>query len=253
MSPRWIHSRNRGLSALLVAALSLPLAGPALAAGKAGKPSKAVEKQVRQLYGAAQKAYDLGRFEEALKGFSDAYALKDLPGFLFNIAQCHRNLGNYERAKFFYNRYLDLSPKRPKNAAQVEALLAKVEEKLAEEEARLRREAEDRAAAQRAREMEEQRRAEEERKAKAAAALVPAAVPVVPSAPPVPAAVPAPAVTPSPPAASVAAVQQDSGSVLNQWWFWAGVGVVAAGAGAATYVATTPQPRTTTLGDLGSP
>src|SRR5687767_5177019 len=142
MSPPWIRSRNRRLGALLAAALCF--SAPALAAGKsakAAKPNKAVEAQVRQIYGAAQKAYDLGRFEEALKGFSDAYALKDLPGFLFNIAQCHRNLGNYERAKFFYHRYLDLSPKRPKNAAQVEGLLAKVEEKLAEEDARTRREA----------------------------------------------------------------------------------------------------------------
>src|SRR5687767_3228959 len=189
MSPRSIRSSSRGLAALLAMALCLP--APSQAAGKPAKAAdakkdKAVEAQVRQIYGAAQKAYDLGRFEEALKGFSDAYALQDLPGFLFNIAQCHRNLGNYERAKFFYLRYLDLSPQRPKNAAQVEALLAKVEEKLAEE-TKLRQAAEEGAAAQRAKEAEQKKA---EQAAAATTSTTVASLPTARSLPP--AAVPGP-------------------------------------------------------------
>lgn len=244
MSPRSIRSSSRSLLALLAMALWLP--APSQAAGKPAVPKKdkAAEAQVRQIYGAAQKAYDLGRFEEALKGFSDAYALQDLPGFLFNIAQCHRNLGNYERSKFFYLRYLDLSPQRPKNAAQVEALLAKVEEKLAEE-TRLRQ-AEDRAAAQRSKEAAEQRKAEQAVAATTATTV--ASLPTARSLPP--AAVPGASTAQPPPAAVAAGGQPDS--VFTQWWFWTGVGVVAAGAGAATYVLTAPRPRETTLGNLGS-
>ena len=51
-----------------------------------------------------------------------AYQAKPLPGFVFNIAQCHRNLGNYERAGFFYRRYLTLE-RNPARRAQVETLI----------------------------------------------------------------------------------------------------------------------------------
>ena len=33
------------------------------------------------------------------------------PSAYFNIAQCYRNMGNYERARFFFRRYLTLEPK----------------------------------------------------------------------------------------------------------------------------------------------
>ena len=32
------------------------------------------------------------------------------PAFLFNIAQCYRNMQSYERARFFFRRYLALDP-----------------------------------------------------------------------------------------------------------------------------------------------
>jgi hypothetical protein len=88
----------------------------------------AAEAKSKAKFKAAQVEYDVGRFEEALKDFSDAYQLKPLPGFLFNIAQCHRQLGNFERARFFYRRYLDLSPTTPKNADQVAELLKQMDE-----------------------------------------------------------------------------------------------------------------------------
>ena len=37
--------------------------------------------------------------------YTAAHDAKPLPALLFNIAQCHRQLGNHERALFFYRRH----------------------------------------------------------------------------------------------------------------------------------------------------
>jgi tetratricopeptide (TPR) repeat protein len=58
----------------------------------------------------AEQHYKLGRFPEALAEYSQAYELAPLAGFLFNIGQCHRLLGNHERAVFFYEGYLREKP-----------------------------------------------------------------------------------------------------------------------------------------------
>ncbi len=56
------------------------------------------------------KLYNLGHFQEAITDFEKAYDLDPSPIFLFNIAQSHRQLGNKERALFFYRRYLEQAP-----------------------------------------------------------------------------------------------------------------------------------------------
>ncbi|MGQ0504254.1 MAG: hypothetical protein ACT4TC_02965 [Myxococcaceae bacterium] len=91
------------------------------------------EEEVRAGLKRAQQAYDLARFEAALNEYTQAYRLDPLPALLFNMAQCHRQLANYERAAFFYRRYLDLSPKRPQNAELVEGLIREVKASGAEE------------------------------------------------------------------------------------------------------------------------
>src|SRR5205809_1023084 len=90
-----------GISFVLCIALLLA----PVAAGAASN-----EAQARALSKVGQKAYDLGQFDVALKSFSEAFRMKDLPGFLFNIAQCHRQLGDFDQAVFFYRRYLDRAP-----------------------------------------------------------------------------------------------------------------------------------------------
>ena len=50
----------------------------------------------------AKTDYKLGRWQAALDGYTKAYELVPIPGLLFNIAQCHKGLKNYERAVYFY-------------------------------------------------------------------------------------------------------------------------------------------------------
>jgi tetratricopeptide (TPR) repeat protein len=78
--------------------------------------------RAKALYIDAEKAFSLGQFDRALRLYKRAFALKDLPGFLFNIGQCHFNLGDYRRARFFYERYLARQP-NPPNRDIVEKLI----------------------------------------------------------------------------------------------------------------------------------
>ena len=122
--------------------------------------------------------YNLGEYEEALAEYKEAYRLRKLPGFLFNIAQCHRKLGDYQQAINLYNAYLNEVPNAP-NRADVESLIAESREKMAavettqaderrlqEEQARLKTEEE-------RRRVEEERRRAEEARARALASQTP--------------------------------------------------------------------------------
>ena len=79
----------------------------------------------------AETKFNLGRFEEAAVDYQAAYEAEPLPAFLFNIGQCHRNLGNYERAQFYFRRYLELDPRSP-NRSDAEHLIAEMD-RLADE------------------------------------------------------------------------------------------------------------------------
>jgi tetratricopeptide (TPR) repeat protein len=91
------------------------------------------EDPARTLYKNAQREYKDGQFEDALRDYSEAYKLKPLPGFFFDIAQCHRLLGHTDQAVFFYRRYLELAP-HSANAPTAEALLKRMVAKQKEEE-----------------------------------------------------------------------------------------------------------------------
>ncbi len=78
-----------------------------------------------------QAEYRLAHFAKALKAYEAAYKAKHHPVILFNIAQCHRQLGHYKKALFFYKLYLEEWP-QASNRALVERLMAKVRKALSE-------------------------------------------------------------------------------------------------------------------------
>lgn len=90
-----------------VAAVSVPSA-------RAGDRDRA-----REMFAAAQESFDEGDFAEALVQFREVYdSIKD-PLLFFNIAQCHRNLGEWAEAAALFRRYLR-EVKKPDNAKAVE-------------------------------------------------------------------------------------------------------------------------------------
>ncbi|MBC7932174.1 MAG: tetratricopeptide repeat protein, partial [Rubrivivax sp.] len=114
---RWIRSTTEGLCVALV----LLAASGALA--------QSAETKAKALFKRGQTAYNAGDFEKAIGLYQEAYQLKPLPGFLFNIAQGYRQAGNFERAQFFFSRFVDTAQPRDPNLDTARALLAEVNEK----------------------------------------------------------------------------------------------------------------------------
>jgi tetratricopeptide (TPR) repeat protein len=76
--------------------------------------------------------YDLSEYEQALESFKAAYRNFEEPTFLFNIAQCYRQLGNHEKALRFYRTYLIKVPNAP-NREEVRQLIAQLNRAIEEE------------------------------------------------------------------------------------------------------------------------
>jgi len=91
-------------------------------------------KTARQYGAEAEAEYNLGHFAESIPLYEKAYKLKPAPILLFNLGQCHRHLGNNERALFFYRRYLDAAPDA-EDREDVEKRVADLERAIAEQAA----------------------------------------------------------------------------------------------------------------------
>src|SRR3990167_8916541 len=78
--------------------------------------------EARALYAKGKEAFEAGKTPEALANFEGAYARKPLPGFLFNIALCHRALKDHGKAVSALERYLRALPNAP-NRVEAENLL----------------------------------------------------------------------------------------------------------------------------------
>lgn len=81
----------------------------------------------------ANIAFDLGKWDEAIDGFSKAYEAWARPEFLFNIAQSHRLAGHCKEAALFYRKYLTLNKKVPaKQRASIQKQLAELDKCVAD-------------------------------------------------------------------------------------------------------------------------
>jgi tetratricopeptide (TPR) repeat protein len=87
----------------------------------------------RRHYERGEKLFALGKFDEALEEYQTAFDAKPLPGFLYNIGQCYRNLADYDQAIFSFKKYLKLEPEAS-NKEAVERLIEELEEKKAQGE-----------------------------------------------------------------------------------------------------------------------
>jgi tetratricopeptide (TPR) repeat protein len=93
---------------VFVVILTLGLA--LLAAPRTAFAEDNATRSAKRHFAKGEKLFALGRFDDALVEYEAAFDAKPLPGFLFNIAQCHRNLGNIDQAIFSYRKYLRESP-----------------------------------------------------------------------------------------------------------------------------------------------
>ncbi len=204
-------------SPLRVALLAAAVVLTSLTAPTSAHADPARLREARAHYEQAVAYYNLDEYAPALAEFREAYRIKPDPSFLFNIAQCHRKLGQNDAALDYYRKYLRNLPDAP-NRADVERMVAEL-------------------------------RAKE-------TAPQPDATPApAPIAMPTPAPVPLPqleAPTPAPEAALIAmpAPPPQSSPFYKRWWFWTGVGVIVVSAVVIGVVASSkgPQPYVGTLG-----
>lgn len=108
------------------------LAAVLLAAAGAEDPSLDV---ARSLATQAQSEYDLGHFAAALKSYEQLYQLKPVTSVLFNVAQCHRKLGQLKEAADLYRSFLIHADPESREAAKAQELLGQVEDALRQQEA----------------------------------------------------------------------------------------------------------------------
>jgi tetratricopeptide (TPR) repeat protein len=96
----------------------------------AARADDAAMRSAKKHYDRGEKLFALGKFDEALDEYQKAFDAKPLPGFLFNIGQCYRNLGETDSAIFTYKKFLKLDPDAP-NREKVQATIDKLEEEKA--------------------------------------------------------------------------------------------------------------------------
>src|SRR5438874_1850687 len=96
-----------------------------LAAGARAEEDPA--ERIRTLSRQVQVEYDLGHYEAALQHSEELYKLKPVPGVLFNVAQCHRQLGHLKEAARLYRSFLNHADPASTEAVKAQDLLAQVE------------------------------------------------------------------------------------------------------------------------------
>jgi tetratricopeptide (TPR) repeat protein len=176
-------------------------------------PAHADNKTIaRERYRTATQHYDLGEYREALVDFKEAYRNYEEPSFLFNIGQCHRQLGEKELALRFFRTYLGKVPNAV-NREEVRDMMTKLEASLQQE----------RAAST----------------APPQGTIAPETSPTEPKEPTTPpAATVTPTPEPPPPTATPAVTLTQPAPpppartpVYKKWWLWTAVAVVAVGVG----------------------
>ena len=222
-----------GARAAISAVVALGLVTSSLGVPAARAAPNAAERQARRDFDEAELSYRAGRYAEALVKYQAGYAATPLPGFLVNIAQCQRRLGDLKTARATYREFVLVAPDS-RLVPEVETLIKQLDTLIAD----LAAGGPGETAAQ-----------------IGASADVHATDPAAPPlslapAPPTEGSTDAPAlvVAPGPVAAETPRPRSHA-----RWWIWGGIAVAAVVGGVATGIALS-SPGTTTIraGSLGT-
>ncbi|MBX3251808.1 MAG: tetratricopeptide repeat protein, partial [Myxococcales bacterium] len=117
---------RRAITVCLLLAASVPRADAQPAA-----PEDATQEEARSLFHAGRAAFDVGRYDAALRYFEQSYELSGRPVLLFNLGAAHDRLQHNERALERYRAYLAAMPDAP-NRELVERRIAFLTARLVE-------------------------------------------------------------------------------------------------------------------------
>jgi hypothetical protein len=114
-------------AAFLMVAL---LASLRLTAGATAAPSEA-QRKARAHFQSGEERFKAGAFADALAAYQAGYDVLPLPGFLINVAQCQRRLGDLKTARASYQKFVLVAPDSPL-VPQVRSMIAEIDGLLAE-------------------------------------------------------------------------------------------------------------------------
>ena len=84
--------------------------------------------QARVHFDRGRTFFDVDEYRKAIAEFKAAHIEKPDPAFLYNIAECHRRLGEVSDALLFYRRFLAAAPAGDKTRPIVEQRIAESED-----------------------------------------------------------------------------------------------------------------------------
>jgi tetratricopeptide (TPR) repeat protein len=93
-------------------------------------PSTA-EREARRRFDEGETKYRAGHYAEALASYQAGYAADPLPGFLVNIAQCQRRLGDLKTARATYREFVVVAPDS-RLVPEVEELIKQLDDLIAD-------------------------------------------------------------------------------------------------------------------------
>ncbi len=118
--------RRQGRARWLAAAIAVVAAGAI--AGPVAPPAFADPARARAHFDLGKRYFEVDEYGKAIEEFKAAHVEEPDPAFLYNIAECHRHMGQNKEALVFYRRFLLLSPPnapaRPSVEKRVAALQA---------------------------------------------------------------------------------------------------------------------------------
>jgi hypothetical protein len=197
-----------------------------LASAQAHAAPSEKEREARSHFQAGEARFKAGEFDRALTEYQAGYEAKPLPGFLVNIAQCQRRLGDLKAARASYQKFVLVAPDSPL-VPQVKSMMAEIDGLLANTEA--------------ARPAAEAPHAEEAKPEPEGAPPSPAPKPEAEPAAAAPvliSASPAPEPAPAKPS--------------HRWWLWGALGAVVVGGAVTAYALTSGGTTTIHDGSLGT-
>ena len=109
----------------VIVALSIGILAPAPLA----RASDAATEEARQHFLKGQQLFDVGRWDDAAAEFEQAYAARNDPIFIYNMAQAFRRKGDARRAFNLYKNYLIKAPNSPQRE-EVEARIESLKKQL---------------------------------------------------------------------------------------------------------------------------
>jgi len=89
------------------------------------------ERSARRAFQEGEAHFKAGRFAPALERYQAGYDELPLPGFLINIAQCQRRLGELATARATYQKFVMVAPDSP-HVPEVRALIAELDKLIAD-------------------------------------------------------------------------------------------------------------------------